>query len=320
MSTQWFYLQGETQCGPLSSKELVALAQSGQLTSSHMIWKEGLNDWIPAGSVSGLFKEGLQVAETPVVPNEGAFPVVDTDPSGPMSHRKRRKTSRNAEPVTDEVVDPNEENTTKLLRQALFVNPVSLVKTFFVDIVGYFRTVFKQARHPAFSVKSHRGKYLGDIALVKKSVSVYLIFVGLGAAIDQMSTGPVEQTGVPTVVWNVMGMFVFFITIWSAMWVGRIWRKWTRSKLTRRQVDQMFVYESCLIFSLVLPLVLGASTMVLLALWMVSFLHPFYMFIRIHRVTRTSLMVRMLVGGMLAIGFSFSFLFQGATTGKIAGL
>ena len=247
-----------------------------------------------------------------------SFPVVDTDPSAAAPRRKKRSASCDADPAMEEPIDPDEENTTKLLRQALFSNPFSLVKTFLVDIVGYFRTVFKQARHPAFSVKRHRGSYLDDIALVKKSVSVYLIFVGIGAAIDQMSTSPVEQTGVPTVVWNVMGMFVFFITIWLAMWVGRIWRKWTRSKLSRRQVDQMFVYESCLVFALVLPLVLGAPPMVLLALWMASFLHPFYMFIRIHRVTRTTLMVRMLAGGMLAIGFSFSFLFQGATTGRIS--
>ena len=315
MATEWFYMRGETQCGPLSSKELIALVQSGQLTASHMIWKEGLKDWISAGSVSGLFKEEQESSEAAVVPDNVPFPVVDTDPSGPAPRRKKR--SATADPAMEEPVDPVEENTTKLLRQALFSNPFSLVKKFFVDIVGYFRTVLKQARHPAFAVKRRRGKYLGDIALVKKSVSVYLIFVGIGAAIDQMSMGPVEQTGVPTVVWNLMGMLVFFVTIWSAMWVGRVWRKLTRSKLSRRQVDQMFVYESCLVFSLVLPLVLGAPPMVLLTLWMLSFLHPFYMFIRIHRVTRTNLVVRMLVGGMLAIGFSFSFLFQGATTGRI---
>ena len=317
METQWYYMQDDEQCGPLSSKQLIELVQTGELTPTHMIWKEGLSDWIPAGSISGLFKEQQQESAAPVVAEDVSFPVVDTEPSAPVPRRKKRAAAPVGDAAVEEEIDPDEENTTRLLRQALFSNPVSIVKNFFVDIVAYFRTVLKQARHPAFAVKRQRGKYLGDIVLVKKSVSVYLIFVAIGAAIDQMSMGPVEQTGVPTVVWNLMGMLVFFVTIWSAMWVGRVWRKLTRSKLSRRQVDQMFVYESCLVFSLVLPLVLGAPPMVLLTLWMLSFLHPFYMFIRIHRVTRTNLVVRMLVGGMLAIGFSFSFLFQGATSGRI---
>ena len=60
METQWYYMQDDEQCGPLSSKQLIALVQTGELTPAHMIWKEGLSGWIPAGSISGLFKEQPQ--------------------------------------------------------------------------------------------------------------------------------------------------------------------------------------------------------------------------------------------------------------------
>ena len=87
METQWYYMQDDEQCGPLSSKQLIALVQTGELTPAHMIWKEGLSGWIPAGSISGLFKEQQESAEAVVVSDNVPFPVVDTDPSAPVPRR-----------------------------------------------------------------------------------------------------------------------------------------------------------------------------------------------------------------------------------------
>ena len=81
----------------------------------------------------------------------------------------------------------------------------------------------------------------------------------------------------------------------------------------------MFVYESCVIFALVLPLILTEDVTVMLFCWGLASFHPFYMFLRINKVQATNILVRLVIGGMLALGASFSFLFQGVIGQLTAG-
>lgn len=55
MATEWHYSKGGQQHGPASAAELKALAKSGELLPTDMIWKEGMAEWKPAGSLKGLF-------------------------------------------------------------------------------------------------------------------------------------------------------------------------------------------------------------------------------------------------------------------------
>ena len=56
MSQQWFYSKdGKGKVGPVSSAELQALAKSGQLLSTDMVWKEGMSQWVAASAIKGLF-------------------------------------------------------------------------------------------------------------------------------------------------------------------------------------------------------------------------------------------------------------------------
>jgi hypothetical protein len=51
---EWYYeSQGKT-CGPVSDKQLVALARQRAITTATLIWTESLQDWKPAGSVRPL--------------------------------------------------------------------------------------------------------------------------------------------------------------------------------------------------------------------------------------------------------------------------
>lgn len=50
----WWYAKGGHRFGPHSAAELKALAGSGQLAASDMVWKEGLENWMQASSVKGL--------------------------------------------------------------------------------------------------------------------------------------------------------------------------------------------------------------------------------------------------------------------------
>jgi hypothetical protein len=51
---EWYYSQGGQQLGPISWDQLVALAASGQLGASDLVWKHPMPAWVAAASVAGL--------------------------------------------------------------------------------------------------------------------------------------------------------------------------------------------------------------------------------------------------------------------------
>jgi len=55
MATQWYYLVNNEQQGPVSSADLKQMAAGGQIQPDTFIWKEGLDDWVPAQRIKGLF-------------------------------------------------------------------------------------------------------------------------------------------------------------------------------------------------------------------------------------------------------------------------
>lgn len=64
----WWYARGQNKFGPHTSSELKALAASGQIVASDMIWKEGLANWLPASSVKGLIPGSLSATAPPPLP------------------------------------------------------------------------------------------------------------------------------------------------------------------------------------------------------------------------------------------------------------
>jgi hypothetical protein len=55
MASAWFYEHNGKEIGPVTSSELKALAASGRLEPTHLVWKEGLDQWLPAGKLPGLY-------------------------------------------------------------------------------------------------------------------------------------------------------------------------------------------------------------------------------------------------------------------------
>jgi hypothetical protein len=55
MSEQWFYSKGGQQQGPVSSQQLKQMAATGQLQPTDLVWKEGMEQWVAASSIKGLF-------------------------------------------------------------------------------------------------------------------------------------------------------------------------------------------------------------------------------------------------------------------------
>jgi len=60
---EWFYAQEKQRFGPVSAVELKALAEAGKLRPEDLVWREGMDDWVPARRVKGLFE-----AESPIAP------------------------------------------------------------------------------------------------------------------------------------------------------------------------------------------------------------------------------------------------------------
>jgi hypothetical protein len=67
MAGDWYYVRDGRKWGPVSDRELRALARAGKLAPADLVWKEGTSEWRPAARVPGLFPEG-QSAGPPLPP------------------------------------------------------------------------------------------------------------------------------------------------------------------------------------------------------------------------------------------------------------
>ena len=57
MAITWHYSINGKKLGPISSADLKRLADTGELSPSDLVWKEGLGAWVTASNVKGLFSQ-----------------------------------------------------------------------------------------------------------------------------------------------------------------------------------------------------------------------------------------------------------------------
>jgi len=55
MPTQWHIARDGTEIGKATSDELRSMARTGALLPSDQVWRDGMSEWRPAKSLSGLF-------------------------------------------------------------------------------------------------------------------------------------------------------------------------------------------------------------------------------------------------------------------------
>ena len=53
-SEKWYYEQSGQQAGPVSKADLTAMLQNGRLTSTGLVWRDGLVKWTPASQLQEL--------------------------------------------------------------------------------------------------------------------------------------------------------------------------------------------------------------------------------------------------------------------------
>src|SRR6266852_5260874 len=76
MGQEWFLTRGgESRYGPYSAAQLQGYAKSGQLQPTDMVWRQGMDKWVPASQVKGLFPNG-QVTTSPTVPQPPPLPAM----------------------------------------------------------------------------------------------------------------------------------------------------------------------------------------------------------------------------------------------------
>ena len=73
----WYYAKNDQQHGPVDDAELKSLIAAGKLQRSDDVWRDGMTDWQPAGTLPELFPAGPS-SEQAVAPPP--FPGINTSP------------------------------------------------------------------------------------------------------------------------------------------------------------------------------------------------------------------------------------------------
>jgi len=67
---QWYYSKNGTQLGPVEESDLRGKIASGEISSTDLVWKEGMTDWLPSSKVPDLAGAAAVVAPVPPVYTE----------------------------------------------------------------------------------------------------------------------------------------------------------------------------------------------------------------------------------------------------------
>lgn len=63
----WYYSKNGTQLGPVETEELLGKYKSGEVSSTDLVWKEGMSDWKQAGQLPELGGSASMVSVPPSI-------------------------------------------------------------------------------------------------------------------------------------------------------------------------------------------------------------------------------------------------------------
>ncbi len=70
----WYYARGDERMGPVDDAAMDQLVRSGAVTAETLVWKEGMADWQPLGSVAQVGSPAPAPSPTPVAAGDMAMP------------------------------------------------------------------------------------------------------------------------------------------------------------------------------------------------------------------------------------------------------
>lgn len=85
MNPTWYVLNGEDRLGPYTGEALVEFAQEGRIARETMVWTEGMQEWLPASQIEGIFPPEevvVQAAPVQVAPAKPALATSNWAPPG----------------------------------------------------------------------------------------------------------------------------------------------------------------------------------------------------------------------------------------------
>ncbi len=95
----WYYARGEQEKGPITTAQIKALAAAGKLQREDFVWKEGMENWVPASEVPGLIAGKSAAAtsadsEQPTQQSQPDSTPIRMQPGGQTSQTQPRTISR----------------------------------------------------------------------------------------------------------------------------------------------------------------------------------------------------------------------------------
>lgn len=86
--SEWHYSINGQQFGPVTSSQLKQMAGEGRLSAADLVWREGMKEWAPAGSVPNLLSEGENLSPQAQPPAASPIsPIGYYNPSAGLSDR-----------------------------------------------------------------------------------------------------------------------------------------------------------------------------------------------------------------------------------------
>jgi len=131
---QWYIWQEDNRVGPLSRAELLRRVKSGVLNRTDLVWRDGLPDWVQAGTIKGLFKTPPPRPKASVAT---VAPLVNGQPTGQVTQielaTNRKMIAQLREDATD--IQPY---LAELIRVMVRLNPVNIQ---IYEFLGFFDQV-----------------------------------------------------------------------------------------------------------------------------------------------------------------------------------
>lgn len=78
--TSWYFAVEDEERGPVTEAQLRALIATKNLSRDDLVWREGLEDWVRAGDVPGLFDKDRPADSAGAVPVDRRTPLTPAQP------------------------------------------------------------------------------------------------------------------------------------------------------------------------------------------------------------------------------------------------
>ena len=101
---EWYYAEDGEQLGPTSSDEIRRLATAGKIEPDDLVWREGMDDWLPAGEIPGLLVAKKKPKPAVVKPKAEWYFAEDGEQLGPISEADLRKKVEQKKVQADDLI------------------------------------------------------------------------------------------------------------------------------------------------------------------------------------------------------------------------